>query len=63
MYTDYDLFEQFPDGSVMWRGSAASEAEAHSLLSNIAKKPSNEYFAVILKTNKEFARINGAGTH
>jgi hypothetical protein len=63
MHTDYDLFEQFPDGSVMWRGFAASEAEAQSLLSNIAKKPSNEYFAVILKTNEITVRVNGAGTH
>ena len=62
MHTDYDLFEQFPDGSVIWRGSAASEAEAQSLLFSMAKKPSNEYFAVILKTNEVSIRVNGVGT-
>ena len=61
MDRDYDLFEQFPDGSPMWRGRVHGLAEVHLRLSDLFQKSRNEYFAMHLPTKEIVARVNVGG--
>jgi len=58
MQRDYDLFEQFPDGSPMWRGRAAGIPEVRRQLSELSQKTRNECFAMHLATKEVVARVN-----
>jgi hypothetical protein len=57
----YDLFEQFPDGSPLWRGRAAGLADVRRKLAEIAKQTANECFAIHLSTKEIVARVNVGG--
>lgn len=55
---DYDLFEQLPDGSPMWRGHASGLHEARRMLQELCKATTNECFAMHLPTRGVVARAN-----
>jgi hypothetical protein len=58
---EYDLFEQFPDGSPMWRGRALGLPEVRRQLTELSRKTKNEYFAMHLSTKEVVARVNVGG--
>jgi hypothetical protein len=59
---EYELFEQLPDGSPMWRGQASGLHGVRLKLQEIARTTTNECFAMYLPTKEIVARLNlGAG--
>lgn len=58
MEREYDLFEQMPDGSPMWRGHASGFLEVRRRLEELSKATLNESFAMHLPTKEIVARIN-----
>jgi hypothetical protein len=60
MARELDLFERFPDGSVLWRGTAIDEENAQLKLQEFARMTSNECFAMDTITNEIVARVNSA---
>lgn len=58
MEREYELFEQFPDGSPLWRGHASGLEEVRQRLQEIAKETANECFAMYLPTKEIVARLN-----
>jgi len=62
MQRDYELFEQFHDGSVMWRGHAAGVPEVRQKLSELSKTTVNECFAIHLPTKEIVAYVNVGGS-
>jgi hypothetical protein len=58
MQREYDLFEQLPDGSPIWRGHVMSAQELSQKLEEIAKQTANECFAIHLPTQEIVRRIN-----
>ena len=58
MERDYDLFEQYPDGSPMWRGHASGLHEARRQFEKLSKTTQNECFAMCLTTKEIVARVN-----
>lgn len=61
MKREYELFERFPDESLMWRGHIAGLQEARGLLDEIARQTSNECFVMHLGTQEVLFRANVAG--
>jgi len=45
---DYDLFEEFPDGSTIWRGSVFGMQNVKSRLRKLAEGSRNNFFAINL---------------
>jgi len=62
MQRDYDLFEQFPDGSSLWRGRAAGLAEVRRKLTELSATTANECYAIHLSTKEVVARVNLGGS-
>jgi len=60
MDTEYDIFERFPEGSVVWRGSARGQEKALAKLREFANKSSNEHFVLHVSSKRVVARINRA---
>jgi hypothetical protein len=60
MEREYELFEQLPDGSPIWRGHAFGLQSVCQSLQQIAKETTNECFAMYLPTKEIVARINVA---
>ena len=58
MERDYDLFEQLPDGSPMWRGRASGLHETRRKLQELSKATTNECLAIHLPTREIAARVN-----
>lgn len=58
MDREYDLFEQFPDGSTRWHANATGLENARAKLEEIARDTSNECFAIHLPTKEIVARLN-----
>ncbi len=46
MERDYDLFERVPDNSPVWRGFAHGLENARRKLQELAKRTTNECFAI-----------------
>jgi hypothetical protein len=55
---EYDLFEKFPDGSVLWKGCVAGLENAIAKLKHEASLSPNEHFARHSPTNTIVARLN-----
>jgi hypothetical protein len=55
---EYDLFEKFPDGSVLWRCCVAGLEAAIAKLKHEADLSPNEHFARHTPTNAIVARVN-----
>lgn len=58
MEQEYEIFEQLPDGSPVWRGRAAGLPSVRSKLEELARKTTNECFAMYLPTKEIVARLN-----
>ena len=58
MNREYDLFEKFPDGSVLWKGCIAGLENAIAKLKHEASLSPNEHFARHSPTNAIVARLN-----
>ncbi|MGA8142714.1 MAG: hypothetical protein WB987_02365 [Candidatus Acidiferrales bacterium] len=58
MDREYDLFERFSDGSVLWRVCVTGIENAIAKLKELAMLSSNEHFAIHTPTKAIVARIN-----
>lgn len=58
MNREYDIFEQFADGSVIWRDFVHGLESARLRLSRLAIESSNEFFAIHTPTKEIVARVN-----
>ena len=54
---NYDIFEEFPDGSTLWRKCVIGIGTAEIELGNLSKRTSNKLFALSL-SNLELPKIN-----
>ena len=48
-FIDFDLFEEYPDGTTIWRCCVCGMREAESRLLELRKETSNKLFALNLK--------------
>jgi len=55
----YDLFEVFPDGSVVWRDSVTGHENAIRRLRELAGVTDNEFRVMHVLTNTLIASMNG----
>jgi hypothetical protein len=46
---DYDIFEEFPDGSTIWRACVFGMGNVELKLHELAKETSNKFFALNLR--------------
>jgi len=58
MDREYDLFEKFPDGSLLWRDVVLGHENAIHKLQELAAKTPNECYAMHLPTNVILASMN-----
>ena len=58
MEREYELFEQLPDGSPVWRDHASGLQNVRLKLRRIAQTTANECFAIYLPTKEVVARLN-----
>jgi hypothetical protein len=59
---EYDLFEQLPDGSPVWRGHAIGRDDAEAKLRSVASSTPNECFALYLPTKEVILRLNASAS-
>jgi hypothetical protein len=52
---EYDLFEKFPNGSSLWRGSFSEFETACHRVKELAEKSENQFYAVSLTTGEAVA--------
>ena len=55
---DYDLFEKFVDGGILWRGAVHELEAAHAKLKELAARSPNEFFIFHSLTQQTVARAN-----
>jgi hypothetical protein len=55
---EYDLFEKFPDGSVLWRDFVPGLDNAFARLQELAKLSPNEHFAIHTPSKAIVGRVN-----
>lgn len=58
MEREYDLFERFPDDSLLWCRHVSGLRNASLALTKLAKTTTNECLAINLSTNEIVARLN-----
>jgi hypothetical protein len=51
---DYDIFEQFPDGSIRWRACIFGMEGVESVLLDLSKSSGNNFFAIRLRSRPLF---------
>lgn len=54
---EYDIFEKFPEGAVLWRGAVHGRENAIAKLKEVAAGSANEHFVLHVPSNKVVARI------
>jgi hypothetical protein len=52
MNVDYELFEEFADGSTLWRASVFGMKAVESKLRELARRSENKFFALCVKDQK-----------
>jgi hypothetical protein len=57
---EYDLFEKFPDGSIVWRSSVVGHEKAIRALKELASKTSNECCVMYTPTKSLIAIMNAS---
>ena len=57
---EYDLFEKFPNGSSLWRGSFPGFETTCLRLQELAQKSENQFYAISLTTG-EVVALDSAG--
>ena len=55
MKNEYDLFEKFPNGSSIWRGSFPGFESTCLRLQELAEKSENQFYAISLTTGEVVA--------
>jgi hypothetical protein len=55
---EYDLFEKFPDGSILWRAFVPGLENAVAHLKKLGSLSPNEHFAMHTPTQAIVARVN-----
>jgi hypothetical protein len=58
MERTYDIFENMPDGSLIWRGAVPGHEAAIHKLQELAAKSSNEFRLMHLATSTVIATVN-----
>lgn len=58
MDRDYDLFEELPDGSVLWRAVVPRLENALAKLQELAELSSNKCFAMYIPSKDIVGRVN-----
>jgi hypothetical protein len=58
MHRDYDLFEQFSDGSVVWKCRVSGHEASITKLKQLSAQTQNEVFVMHLPTNAVIAKMN-----
>lgn len=58
--SNYDIFEQLPEGGVRWRGMVLKAEDAVEKLRELAEHTVNELFVCNLRTKTTIARMNGS---
>jgi len=58
MEREYDIFEEFPDGELMWHGHTVGLSGALRQIQELAGTTRNECFIVHLPTKEVVARVN-----
>ena len=58
MDLNYDLFEQFPDGSVLWCAFVRGLENTRQKLQELATRSPNEYFAIHTPSKDIVGRVN-----
>ncbi len=62
MRHEYDLFERFPDGSSLWRGSAKGLESTRLHLHDLAKDSLNDFYAINVVSGKVvFPGVHSSG--
>jgi hypothetical protein len=59
MDLEYDIFEEFPDGSAIWRAYARGLDEARNKLDELSRQSTNEFFIFHAPTKQTIARSSG----
>lgn len=63
MKSGYDLFEKFPNGSSLWRGSFPEFETTYLQLQELAQKSANQFYAINLATGELFAFNSECDAH
>jgi hypothetical protein len=50
MLPDFDIFEKFPDGSMIWRACVLGQFEAERKLQALAEHSKNEFVVIDIHT-------------
>jgi hypothetical protein len=50
---DYDIFEELPDGSTIWRACVFGMGNVEGMLRQLARESNNKFFALNLQDPKE----------
>lgn len=58
MNREYDIFEQLPDGGVVWRGFVIGIEAARTKLHVLADGSQHEFFAMHTPTREIVERVN-----
>jgi len=58
MKLEYDIFEKFSDGSVVWQGLVQGLETARAKLEELARRSKNEFFAIHTPTKDIPVRVN-----
>ncbi len=61
MDREYDIFEVFADGRIIWRGFVRGLEEARATVNRLAAQATNEFFAMHTPTQEVVARVKGTG--
>ncbi|MGC1105809.1 MAG: hypothetical protein WA876_04655 [Candidatus Acidiferrales bacterium] len=61
MNHSYHLFEQFADGSLLWKKTVTGLDAALAKLQELASSSSNEHFVIHLPSKAVVARVNAPG--
>jgi hypothetical protein len=57
MRRDFDIFENFPDGSKVWRTFVSGEFEAKRKLQELTEHSNNEFSAIDIQAGENLPRI------
>jgi len=49
---DYDIFEEFPDGSTIWRACVFGMANVEAKMTELAIQSNNKFFALNLQDSR-----------
>ena len=57
MLRNFDIFEKFPDGSIIWRACAFGQFEAERKLQELAEHSKNQVLAVDIESGEPLPAV------